>query len=144
MNFNARTVLVAPCGIDCGICELHQCKDDEKLYDRLVERGMPKEKLPCRGCRPTGGDCPVIQGECRTYSCVKGKKIDFCGDCDEFPCNRLQPCSDRAGILPHNMKVFNLCVVKRDGVEGFTKLTAEFKKKYYLGKMDVGNGPQAN
>jgi hypothetical protein len=55
---------------------------------------------------------------------------------------KLQPSADRANKLPHNMKVFNLCIMKRVGVENFILQSSEIKKRYYAGKMDIGNGPQ--
>lgn len=137
-----RTALVAPCGIDCGVCELYTARYDEKLRKLMVSKGIPESKLPCDGCRNIDGKCPVIQGDCKTYSCVKAKGVEFCHECGDFPCVKLHPSANRADILPHNMKVFNLCTMKRVGVERFTELSPEIKKRYYMGKMDVGNGPQ--
>ncbi len=54
----------------------------------------------------------------------------------------MQPSADRADVLPHNAKAFNLCTVKRIGVENFVKVSSEIKERYYRGKMVVGNGPQ--
>ena len=137
-----RERLVAPCGIDCGLCELHTCKDDQKLYSYLLSRGIPREKIPCAGCRNIRGDCPVIGGTCATYSCVTEKKAGFCFDCADFPCFRLNPSADRADILPHNLKVFNLCTIQRKGLGNFIENSLGFKKRYYKGKMQIGNGPQ--
>ena len=97
---------------------------------------------PCNGCRDMEGHCPVIGRQCATYACVKEKDVAFCFQCREFPCAKLHPSADRADVLPHNMKVFNLCTIQRDGVEGFIDLSAELKKKYYKGKMEIGNGPR--
>jgi len=47
-------------------------------------------------------------------------------------------------VLPHNTKVFNLCTIKRAGVENFVKISSEIKEKYYKGKMEIGKGPQIN
>jgi hypothetical protein len=54
----------------------------------------------------------------------------------------LHPCADRAGILPHYCKVFNLCTIKNIGLEGFIGKSPEIKKRYYTGKMEIGKGPQ--
>ncbi|MGE5329100.1 MAG: DUF3795 domain-containing protein [Deltaproteobacteria bacterium] len=142
MFSNERINLVAPCGIDCGICELNMCKDNKQLLDYLVSKGIPKEKLPCEGCRSAQGICPVISCKCETYKCFIDKKIDFCYECKEFPCEKLNPSADRAETLPHNLKVFNLCTIKRTGVKGFIETSSEIKQKYYKGKMQIGNGPQ--
>ena len=142
MSTNERTNLVAPCGIDCGACELYLCKDNEQLFTYLVSRGIPQEKLPCAGCRDLDGSCPVIGGQCATYACFAEKNVDFCFDCGDFPCSKLHPSADRADVLPHNLKVFNLCTIQRDGVEGFIDKSAEIKLKYHKGKMEIGKGPQ--
>lgn len=137
-----RQKLAAPCGIDCGICELYICKDDPQLYNLMVEKGISKDKIPCKGCRPIEGNCPVIGTVCATYLCIKSKNLEFCYECNDFPCDKLMPCADRANILPHNFKVYNLCKIKNKGIESFIKLSPEIKKRYYKGIMEVGNGPQ--
>jgi hypothetical protein len=142
MTTKERLDLVAPCGIDCGICELHICKNDAQLLNAMIAKGIPKEKLPCKGCRSIEGECPVIGGVCETYTCVKEKKVAFCFECAEFPCTKLHPSADRADMLPHNMKVFNLCTIKQKGLDGFVRNSPEIKKRYYKGKMSIGKGPQ--
>jgi hypothetical protein len=138
---NDRLTLVAPCGIDCGICELHLVKPEDELYQSLVLRGIPEEKLPCPGCRAVEGNCPVKPTVCDTWKCIKENELEFCSGCTDFPCNKLQPAADRANVLPHNLKVFNLCKINQVGLIAFTQESAEIKKKYYLGKIVLGNGP---
>jgi hypothetical protein len=142
MKTEEQKNLVAPCGIDCSLCELYTCKDDQQLYAHLLSRGMPQGKLPCAGCRDIKGKCPVIGGVCATYACVTEKKVEFCFDCLEFPCSKLNPAADRADVLPHNLKVFNLCTIQRKGLDSFIECSTEFKKRYYKGKMEIGKGPQ--
>jgi hypothetical protein len=137
-----RKQLVAPCGLDCGICEVYISKDNPQLFDNLIKVGIPKEKLPCPGCRKVQGNCPVIRGTCATYSCSLEKRLEFCYECKEFPCSMLQPASDKANVLPHNMKVFNLCIIKNKGIDHFINTYNEIKKKYYQGKMEIGKGPK--
>jgi hypothetical protein len=143
MIADERKRLVALCGIDCGICELNMCKDNPELFAYLVSKGIPKEKLPCTGCRNIKGYCPAIGAvQCATYVCATEKGVDFCYDCGDFPCTKLQPSADRADVLPHNTKVFNLCTVKRIGVENFVEISSKIKERYYKGKMAIGKGPQ--
>jgi hypothetical protein len=142
MIANDREKLAAPCGIDCGICELYIAGSRPALMDALVSKGIPKEKLPCLGCRNIEGNCPVIAGTCATFACAIDHGVEFCYECAEFPCARLNPSADRADVLPHNLKVFNLCVIRRDGVAGLVRASAEIRKRYYQGKMAIGRGPQ--
>ena len=84
----------------------------------------------------------MIGGRCETYTCVSGKKVGFCYECDEFPCVRLNPAADRADVLPHNTKVFSLCTIQRLGVAGFVKESAAIEQRYFKGKMEIGQGPR--
>jgi hypothetical protein len=137
-----RTAMVAPCGIDCGDCGANQVKDNPAHMDRLIAVGFKKEGLPCAGCRPLKGKCAVIGSTCETYACIERRGFAFCFECPEFPCPKLNPASDRANVLPHNTKVFNLCFIQRQGLEKFLEMAPEIKRRYYSGKMEIGRGPQ--
>lgn len=139
---NEREKLVAPCGIDCGTCEFYLSKHNEQILEYLVSKGIPKNILPCNGCRNIDGKCPIMPTDCATYSCTKSNGVDFCSDCKEFPCSMLAPAADRANTLPHNLKVFNLCIIKRDGLESFINQSGKIKLSYFNGKMVVGKGPE--
>jgi hypothetical protein len=142
MATNERLRLVAPCGIDCGVCELNMSRDNPRLTEYLVSRGIPREKLPCQGCRGVEGNCPVLGGKCDTYACASERGVQFCYECGDFPCSKLSPAADRADVLPHNMKTFNLCTIKRSGLEGFVGQSMLIKQRYYQGKMEIGRGPK--
>lgn len=141
MSSDERLNLVAACGIDCGICSLNMCGSDPALLERLVARGIPREKLPCAGCRNIAGHCPLISAPCETFACVREKAVGFCHECDEFPCSRLCPSSQKADVLPHNLKVFNLCTIRRAGLEDFVKASADIERRYFKGRMEIGKGP---
>jgi len=134
----------APCGIACGECELFKAKDDPALLEALTAKGLKRESLPCPGCRPAKGNCPVIAGACETYLCIEKRGFEFCYECPGFPCEKLNPASHRADILPHNLKVFNLCFIQKHGLEEFLKNAPEIKRRYYRGKMVIGQGPKVN
>ena len=86
--------------------------------------------------------CGINCGTCETYACITKRGFTFCFECQEFPCPKFNPASDLAGILPHNLKVFNLCTIKRHGLAKFLEREPEIKKRYYQGKMAIGKGPQ--
>lgn len=142
MSANERIRMVAPCGTDCGICEMHLAGSNEQLKNYLVGKGIPEKKIPCPGCRALQGMCPVIPSRCETYGCVEKNGVEYCFQCDSFPCVKLQPSSDRADILPHNIKLYNLCTIRRMGAEEFVKQSGEIKYRYFKGKMAVGSGPR--
>lgn len=156
MSTNEENVLVSPCGGSCGHCLLYLAKNDPALAELMVSWGYNRDKLCCQGCRPTGGkstcanctretlftDLPAAGSTCATYACSVEHGVDFCYECPEFPCVKLQPGADMADILPHNLKVFLLCCLKRQGLAEWLKNYEEIFKLYVSGKMVVGQGPQ--
>jgi hypothetical protein len=58
------------------------------------------------------------------------------------PCSRLNPAADRANILPHNLKAFNLCCIQRQGLAAWLAQAPDIQRRYYAGKMAIGKGPQ--
>jgi len=134
--------LTAACGLYCGECECYKAKDSTPLLNHLVSLGIKADRLPCPGCRMLEGDCPVIGEKCQTYRCATDKKVDFCFECADFPCEKLNPAADRAGGIPHNLKVYNLCYIKQRGLDKFVDEAGYIKEKYFKGKMLIGQGPQ--
>jgi len=150
-----ENILVAPCGLSCGHCLFYLAKDDPAMMEMLVSRGHNREKIPCQGCRPLEGkiafvactketlyDYPAVGDTCETYACTVEHGVDFCFECQEFPCVKLQPCADMADVLPQNMKVFNLCCIKHQGLTEWLKKYPEIMPRYFFGKMVIGKGPQ--
>jgi hypothetical protein len=67
--------------------------------------------------------------------------VAFCSECNEFPCVLLAPIADQAARFPHNMKLYNLCRIKKVGLERWIEEEAEqIRKKYFTGKFVVGKG----
>lgn len=139
---NHRTALVAPCGIDCGVCELYLARYNTELMDHLIASGFSEDVLPCDGCRVNRGKCPILPFNCATYECADEKGVAYCSECSEFPCHKLMPCIDKAEKLQHNMKTYNLALIKKNGVKAFIQQSIKIKKAYFKGKMLIGNGPQ--
>ncbi len=133
--------MVAPCGLLCSDCGAYKVKDDPSLKEILVKK-VNWNGVPCPGCRPIKGKSQFISGTCATYACVTERGYDFCYECPEFPCGKLNPAVDRAGDLPHNIKVFNLCCIKEQGLAKWLQKASEIKQKYFRGKMELGKGPQ--
>jgi len=104
---------LAPCGLHCGKCFAFVDGDIRKyslllkeslgnfdicaerfsgLLNKPVFQKYPdfKEMLEyfttveCQGCR--NETCKLFDS-CKVKECAKQKKVDFCFQCDEFPCN---------------------------------------------------------
>jgi hypothetical protein len=148
MDTNTLKDQTAVCGIDCFNCEFFHTNIDgfftalpparKAAFDA---RGMSKEKLRCQGCRH--GGCTVIGGRCETFECARAKGVDFCHECSEFPCQRLQPLAEGADKYPHNLKVYNLMSIKTRGIEAWAAEVGEIRRRYFRGKFKIGAGPQS-
>ena len=64
----------------------------------------------------------------------KSKGHQLCGDSEEFPCDNLHPYADKADTLPHNVKVFNLCLINKMGLEKWAKSKAVNVRRTYFTK----------
>jgi hypothetical protein len=100
--------------------------------------GIPMEQAVCKGCRDASGKCPLEHMHCNVYPCAEKKGVEFCCDCKDFPCDHLHPYADQATIAPHNTKVFNLCLIKKMGLESWAKDKAKsVKDVYFSGKWKL-------
>lgn len=105
--------VLAPCGLDCARCARYaggEIRDlSARLRDALVgfENMAPKisgmvpamkdynqflevlaffTRADCVGCRAGGSQLPF----CGARTCFKEKGVDFCFQCEEYPCGRNQ------------------------------------------------------
>jgi hypothetical protein len=130
--------MTAPCGLDCFNCICYLANDNPDLKPVIAAAfnisSEEAEKVVCRGCRNHGGDIPFLPVKCRVYPCVQSKHISFCCECPDFPCDLLHPYADKAAKVPHNTKVFNLCLIKKMGLEEWAKEKAGSVKQTYFNK----------
>ena len=125
--------MTAPCGLACFDCVVYLANEDEAMRALIAKQfGIAPEQAVCRGCREEGGNCPVVPGDCAVFACAEEKGVAFCCDCPDFPCDALHPYADQADRLPHNTKVFNLCLIRRMGVEAWAKDKARDVKHTYF------------
>jgi len=96
--------LVAPCGMNCGIC---------KAYYR--------EKNPCPGCRGPDENKPRSCIECKVVKCdiIKNSESGFCFECKDIPCNRLKNLDKRYKTKYHMSMIENLLFIKDEGMDAF-------------------------
>lgn len=146
--------LTAPCGIACFECLVYKANKSEALRKGISEKlGIPYEQAVCEGCRNRSGvgylsiknnvfpegRCILMneKGECKIYLCAENKHIHNCSECSDFPCDLLQPRADRAGVIPHNLKVYNLCLIRKMGLEKWAAEKAgQVWNEYKTGKFE--------
>jgi hypothetical protein len=91
------------------------------------------ETYGCAGCRTSKGKIlkfPI----CKTYECVTSKNYEFCYECEESPCEMLQPIVNFEIFTPHNSKVYNLVMMKKLGLDKWNKICDDKTVLYYRGK----------
>ncbi len=112
----------APCGIYCKRCPGVQ------TYN-------------CKGCRTLEGqilDFPV----CKTFQCITEKGHEFCFECNDFPCEKLQTIVNFEIFAPHNSKIYNLLMIQKLGLSKWDKICEEKSDLYYKGKkVKYGGDP---
>ena len=134
--------LTAPCGLDCFNCPAFESNITEEYKTQVSGfLKIPREETSCKGCRDEKGYCRFATGKhCATWDCVQEKGVTYCYECNDFPCKLLMP-SQQGAQFPHNMKVYNLCRMKLIGIDKWIEEAAEIRKRYYMGKFEVGVGP---
>lgn len=119
MDKETLKTMTSPCGLPCFHCAAYLAKENQEIKEQLVAvLGVSPDKATCNGCRPQEGKIPVVNPErtCEIVLCTSEKGIDFCNQCDDFPCGRFQPYADQSHF-PHNMKMYQLCMMKKLGFE---------------------------
>jgi hypothetical protein len=95
--------LIAPCGMDCGVCIAHL-----------------REKNSCPGCRMVDDKKPKTRALCKIKNC-KERKGRYCFDCSTFPCDRLKALDKRYRTKYGMSELENLDIVHREGINSFIK-----------------------
>lgn len=132
---------IAPCGLDCFNCSWFEANLTDEFKRKEAERlSLSFDEVGCKGCRGERGKCYWAQGDCATWSCVEGRGVAYCFECDEFPCGLLAP-TEKGSDYPHNMKIYNLCRMKTRGIEAWIEESALIRERYYEGDFIVGRGP---
>lgn len=132
MNY---ALMTAPCGLDCFNCPMYLADENPELRAAIAKNlNISIEKAVCKGCRNENGTMRFLDKTepCNVYQCTEKKKIDFCCDCSDFPCDHLHPYADKAKEVPHNTKVFNLCLIRKMGLESWAKDKAKSVKRCYF------------
>lgn len=134
--------LTSPCGLDCFNCPIHEDNITDQIRNHLAKQlEIQSEIIDCKGCREQPG-CSIPHEECATLNCVNQRALEFCYECEEFPCSLLQPCADGADRFPHNLKLFNLNRIQKIGLHLWaTEEAAHIRKRYFHGKFIIGRGP---
>jgi len=112
-NFTAD--LVAPCGMNCGLCKAYLA----------YSHGVPRKRgevTHCSGCRARDKNCAFIKRDCPQKV---GKQLQFCYKCSVFPCERLSKLDANYRIRYNMSMIENQKQIKEKGMSEFLKTQAE-------------------
>ena len=81
--------LVAVCGLDCKSCTLYIASSEDRIRLKRISNmiNVSESEAECHGCRSDVRFSGCT--DCHFVDCSKEKNIDFCSQCDEFPCSEI-------------------------------------------------------
>lgn len=111
MKENPKSLLIAPCGMNCSLCVSYQFMKDD-----LNRKGFHRKYCP--GCLPRGEHCTYMKSKCDLLG--KGL-VRFCHECDRFPCETLKYLDKRYWTKYNMSMIENQLVIKECGMEEFLR-----------------------
>ena len=105
-----RATLIAPCGMNCGVCIAHL---------RLINQ--------CMGCNAAGADAAKHCLVCHIKNCdeIRAAGRRFCFECASFPCARLRQLDKRYRTKYRMSMIENLESIRELGLRRFVGLEKE-------------------
>ncbi|MBN1375318.1 MAG: DUF3795 domain-containing protein [Dehalococcoidia bacterium] len=95
--------LVAVCGLFCKACSIYigSTEEPQRLKAIAEQFGKEPEEVRCEGCR---SDVRFTYCQtCKMYKCAAAKGIDFCGECESYPCEDLR---EFQKAMPHRIDLW--------------------------------------
>ena len=101
-----NSLLIAPCGMNCGLC---------MAYLRHTNK--------CPGCRGDDAGKPLTRTRCKIKTChiFENETSEFCCQCENIPCDVLKRLDKRYHTKYGMSMIENLESIKRDGMKKFLK-----------------------
>ncbi len=102
--------LIAPCGMNCGIC-----------------MGYLRKKNTCPGCRELDDTAMVSCVRCIIRNCetIRTNQSGFCYECPKYPCRRLRELDKRYRTKYGMSMLENLEFIREHGLSAFVEKEAE-------------------
>jgi len=107
--------LIAPCGMNCGICKCYLA----------YSRGVPYQKgkvSHCTGCLARNKTCAFIKRDCEK---LRKKQIRFCYECADIPCRKLAYIDEHYSARYGMSMLENQKMIKEKGMDAFLKSQAD-------------------
>ncbi len=107
--------LAAVCGLFCPGCSIYIAshEDPERLRKFAEYAQLSAEDIKCEGCR-SDRRYPYCK-TCKMSACAAEKGLDFCGACEDFPCEDLRTFQAE---MPHRIELWaNQARIQEAGYE---------------------------
>lgn len=108
------------CGLYCGACFImnsYRQNRNDCLPDEWISPIHDKE-IKCHGCKSD----LVFENcrGCRIRTCAQAKKIEFCNECSEFPCEKINNLK-KLNLAHLKVAIHNLEIIKEIGIQEWLK-----------------------
>lgn len=106
------------CGLYCGGCEVFLVNQRGLIEETAKEWEMDPDDLHCNGCKTdiTSTFCR----NCKIKSCAESKRVEFCYQCNNFPCEIITEFKDDEHPH-HSIVLHNLSQIKEKGINNWIK-----------------------
>lgn len=102
MEYRQRAYpLFSACGLNCGLCPRYQTDGQSK----------------CPGC--AGEGFSAKHPTCGVLSCIQRKGLEFCCECDEYPCGKYDGADRRDSFITHIKQFADMEKVAVLGIEAY-------------------------
>ena len=103
-DIKLKTSLIAPCGMNCGLCW-----------------GYQRKKNKCAGCNSDSPDKPQYCLHCPIKNCEmhSGSKIKLCYACRDYPCQKIKHIDKRYRTKYGMSMIENLNSIKENRIRKF-------------------------
>ena len=91
------------CGLNCGLCPRYHTSGTSK----------------CPGCSGTG--FLTKHPKCGVLSCSMRKEIEYCYQCDEFPCKKYDGAEQSDSFITHHNRLKDVDKAKSIGIDAYSK-----------------------
>ena len=109
MTYKTRTYPeFASCGLNCGLCP------------RYYTVGSSR----CPGC--AGDGFSKVHPPCGVLSCCQRKGLEYCFECDEYPCPKYDGADETDSFITHKNQYRDMDKVKQIGMNTYS---AELNEK---------------
>ena len=93
--------MFAACGLNCGLCP--------RYYTQGTSR--------CPGC--AGESFSEVHPPCGVLSCCQRKSIEYCFECEEYPCKKYDGAGTSDSFISHKNRIRDLEKAKQLGMDAY-------------------------